>query len=207
MNSQIPLSFPVNESRTADDFMVLPCNEVAVEWIDRYPSQWSYPALIIYGEQGCGKTHFLNLLRGKVESSDIVIDDVDAVFGDDDAETDLFHRFNQAKENGRFMVLTMSKHIAQQNIQLPDLASRLRAAPCIEIESPDEISLQAILVKLFHDRQLAVEPGVINYILPRIERSFASAHDLVRRIDESSLSEKRSVTVPLVRNVLGGEGH
>ena len=92
----------------------------------------------------------------------------------------------------------------QQNINLPDLASRLRAAPSVEIESPDEISLQAILVKLFYDRQLNVEPGVVAYILPRIERSFESVQNLVRKIDESSLSEKRSVTVPLVRGVLGG---
>lgn len=200
MNAQIPISFPVNESRQADDFMVLPCNEAAVEWGNRYPN-WNYPALIVYGEKGCGKTHLLNLFQGKMREDDIIIDDVDSVFGDDEAEKKLFHTFNQAKENGHFMVLTMSKNMEQQNVILPDLASRLRAAPSVEIESPDEISLQAILVKLFHDRQLTVEPGVINYILPRIERSFASAQDLVRRIDENSLSEKRSVTVPLVRGV------
>ena len=202
MNSQIPLSFPVNESLHARDFMVLPCNERAIDFVNKYPD-WHYPALIIYGEKGCGKTHLLNLLQDRLTDGGLIVDDVDMTFGDDDAETDLFHRFNQAKENGNFLVLAMSKNMAQQDVKLPDLASRLRAAPSVEIESPDETSLQAILVKLFHDRQLNVEPGVIAYILPRIERSFASVQDLVKKIDEKSLSSKRSVTIPLVRDILG----
>lgn len=203
MNAQIPLSFPVHESLHARDFMALPCNERALDWINKYPD-WHYPALIVYGEKGCGKTHLLNLLMDRLDENDVVIDDAEAVFGDDGAETDLFHRFNQAKESGNFLILAMSKNMAQQDVGLPDLASRLRAAPSVEIESPDEISLQAVLVKLFHDRQLNVEPGVIAYILPRIERSFASVQSLVQKVDEQSLSAKRSVTVPLVKGVLGG---
>lgn len=201
MRRQIPLSFPVVESYRADDFMPAECNAEALQWINRFPD-WPYPAVIIYGEKGCGKTHLLSLWHEKAGGEHLAIDDAERFFGDAEAEEELFHQFNLAKENFTYILLTMSKNMAQQTVLLPDLASRLRAAPQIEVHAPDDVALQAVLVKMFHDRQLKVEPDVINYIVPRIERSFAAARDLVARIDESSLAEKRSVTVPLVRDLI-----
>jgi chromosomal replication initiation ATPase DnaA len=201
MGRQIPLSFPVNESYAGGDFLTLPCNQEAMAWIDRYPD-WPYPVLIIYGENGCGKTHLLRLWQTKAQKGDVAIDDAHDLFGDQKLEQDLFHQFNQVKENQTRLLMTMTSNVASQNILLPDLASRLMAAPQIEIASPDETDLRAILVKLFHDRQINVEPGVIAYIVPRIERSFSAARQLVQKIDESALAEKRSVTVPLVSAIL-----
>ena len=203
MGRQIPLSFPVSESYSGNDFLTLPCNEDAMAWIDRYPN-WSYPVLIIYGEKGCGKTHLLRLWQAQAQNSDVAIDDAHNLFGDHKLEEELFHQFNQAKENETRVLMTMTTNVASQNILLPDLASRLMAAPQVEITSPDETDLRAILVKLFHDRQITVEPGVIAYIVPRIERSFSAARTLVQKIDEGALAEKRSVTVPLVSGILKG---
>ena len=39
-----------------EDFLVAPSNEVAVEWIDRWPD-WPQPGLTLYGAPGAGKTH------------------------------------------------------------------------------------------------------------------------------------------------------
>lgn len=199
--AQIPLSFPIKDSYDAHDFMPLECNQMALDWIDRFPD-WPYPALIMYGEQGCGKTHLLNIWANKAGEQGQAIDDVEKYFGYSDSEEELFHLFNRAREKKTYLLLSMANNIAQQEIYLPDLASRLRAAPQVEIQSPDDMALQAILVKLFHDRQLKVEPEVIAYILPRIERSFAEARDLVQKLDENAMAEKRAVTVPLVRDVL-----
>lgn len=177
------------------------CNAEALQWIQRFPD-WPYPALIIHGEQGSGKTHLLSLWRDKAGDGHLAIDDAERIFGNKTAEEELFHQFNMAKENLSYILLTMTNNIAQQTIILPDLASRLRAAPQVEIHAPDDAALQAVLVKMFHDRQLRVEPDVIAYILPRIERSFAAARALVAKIDESAMAEKRSVTVPLVRSLI-----
>lgn len=199
--AQIPLSFPIKDSYDAHDFMPLPCNQSALDWIERFPD-WPYPALIMYGEQGCGKTHLLNIWATKAGTKGQAIDDIDQFFGNKDAEENLFHLFNQARENNTYLLFSMKNSVAQQKILLPDLASRLRAAPQVEIQSPDDMALQGILVKLFHDRQLKVEPEVIAYILPRIERSFDAARTLVAQLDSNAMAEKRAVTVPLVRDVL-----
>ena len=47
-----------------------------------------------------------------------------------------------------------------------------------------------------------VGEGVIKYVLPRMERSFAAARDIVARADRRALSQKRGVSVPLMRTVL-----
>lgn len=201
MRAQIPLSFPVQESFTRADFMPSDCNKDALAWIDRWPD-WPYPVSVIYGAGGCGKTHLLSLWTDKAGKDHKAIDDAQTLFGNAIAEEQLFHEFNIARENGTNILLTLDKPVAQHTITLPDLASRLRAAPQIEVSAPDDIALQSVLLKLFHDRQMRVTPDVIGYILLRIERSFAAARNLVAILDERSLAEKRSVTIPLVRDIL-----
>lgn len=199
--SQIPIAFPVKESYSREDFMPAPCNLEALAWIDRWPD-WNYPALIIYGASGCGKTHLLSLWEQKAGNRGETIDNAEALFGDRDAETELFHRFNQAREDKKFLILSMEQPLSRYTITLPDLASRLRAAPAVEVQEPDDIALQGVFLKLCHDRQLTVTPDVIAYILPRIERSYDAIRNLVKQIDETSLSEKRAVTIPLVRKII-----
>jgi len=128
MIAQIPLSFPISESYAPQDYITLSCNGDAMEWVNRFPD-WPYPVVIVYGEKGCGKTHLLSAWTGKTNGQYLAIDDAQNYFGDSQAEQDLFHQFNLAKENGDFLMLSMDKNIAQQNIKLPDLKSRLGAAP------------------------------------------------------------------------------
>jgi chromosomal replication initiation ATPase DnaA len=47
-----------------------------------------------------------------------------------------------------------------------------------------------------------VSNDVISYLLPRMERSFAAARDIVMAADRRALAEKRAISVPLMRQVL-----
>jgi chromosomal replication initiation ATPase DnaA len=49
------------------------------------------------------------------------------------------------------------------------------------------------MVKLFADRQLAVDEGLIGYLANRIERSFAAARAIVAELDREALRQKREV--------------
>ena len=75
-----------------------------------------------------------------------------------------------------------------------DLTSRLRALPVVTLSPPDDALLRAVIVKLFADRQLAVEEGLIGYLASRIERSFAAARAAVDALDREALRLKRPVT-------------
>lgn len=220
---QIPLDLGHMAAMGREDFLLAPCNRDAVGWIDRWPD-WPAPALILHGPAASGKSHLAAVWSHKVGGAGfvpgaalpggdaeqlmasgrhLVVDHIDPWIGDRDAETTLFHLYNMAKERGTTLLLTMRMGPGQVEFSLPDLASRLRAAPAVEIAPPDEMVLAAVLVKLFSDRQIVIGADVLAYILPRMERSFAAAHDLVARADHLALSEKKPVTIPLMRRVLG----
>jgi chromosomal replication initiation ATPase DnaA len=88
------------------------------------------------------------------------------------------------------------------DVRLPDLASRLKALPVATIGDPDEGLLGAVLVKLFSDRQLMVEPHVIGYIARHIDRSMEAASALVAAVDARSLARKRPITRIIAAEVL-----
>jgi DnaA regulatory inactivator Hda len=204
-----------------DDFLIGPENKEAAGWVDRWP-EWPAPALILCGPAASGKTHLLAVWQelsdaGFIESQELlhddaealalkhkhlVIDAIDTWIGDLQAETTLFHLYNIFKENGRSLLLSMRAAPAQIDFALPDLASRLRAAPLAAIHPPGDALLAAVLVKQFHDRQLMIGEDVLHYILPRMERSFAAAADIVARADAAALAEQRRISVPLMRQIL-----
>jgi chromosomal replication initiation ATPase DnaA len=91
-------------------------------------------------------------------------------------------------------------------LKTPDLLSRLRLAPSIALEPPDDALLKAVLVKLFVDRQLVVDTSVVEYLALRIERSLAAAAAAVARLDNEALSRGRRITRPMAAAVVGESG-
>lgn len=218
---QIPLDLGHRVALGREDFLVAPCNVDAVGWIDRWPA-WPAPAFVLHGPAASGKTHLAAVWKNKaqaawVDASDLaghdanelaaladhlVIDHLDPWIGDRAAETTLFHLYNLMKERGTSLLITMRTAPGQIDFVLADLSSRLRAAPAVTIQPPDDTVLAALLVKLFADRQLNIGADVIAYMLPRMDRSYAAARDLVARADHLALSEKKPVTISLLRQVL-----
>lgn len=215
---QLVLGLPHRTARGRDDFLVSPCNAEAVEWIDLWP-RWTTAALLLCGPAGCGKTHLAAVWQ--VRSGAQAIDSeslAQALQGNEDGvvhylledaaalddETALLHLYNRTVERGGSLLLTATEPPARWKIRLPDLASRLKAVPVARIGRPDDVLVEALLVKMLSDRQLQAAPEVIEYLMARMERSFAAARDLVVQLDEAALlARRRTVTVPLARSVLG----
>ena len=213
---QLALDLGARIALGREDFLVAPNNAEAVAWIDRWPD-WPAPALALVGPPGCGKTHLAQVWR---VGSDAAVLAAEAVTGDpfaimgaaracivEDAhavtdETAFLHLYNHVAERGGSLLLCATTPPSRWNLRLSDLASRLRAAPVAAITAPDDALIQALLVKLFADRQLAVAPEVVSYLMGRIERSFDGARRVVVALDEAALAARRRVTVPLARQVL-----
>ena len=206
-----------------EDFLVAPSNEIAVGWIDRWPD-WPGGGLALHGAPGSGKTHLLQVWRaasGAValdaaalaeaeppellgEARACALDGADALTGP--AERNLLHLYNLLNQRGGHMLVAAGRPPARWPDALPDLRSRLAALPAVELGAPDETLIAAVLVKLFDDRQLRVEPALVHYLTTRMERSFAAARALVEALDRASLRARRPVTVRLAREVLDGLG-
>ncbi len=82
--------------------------------------------------------------------------------------------------------------------------SRLRLAPAVELGPPDEALLNAVLVKLFCDRQLIVDAAVVDYIALHIDRSLDLARRVVALLDREALARGRKVTRAMARELLQG---
>ena len=129
----------------------------------------------------------------------VLVEDLHAGIAD---ERVLFHLLNAVREHKLSMLLTSRAPPGELEVQLPDLRSRLRALPVVTIAPPDEVLLKAVLVKLFTDRQLAVEPGLIAYLATRMERSMEAAATVVAAIDRAAMASHRKVTRALAAEVL-----
>jgi chromosomal replication initiation ATPase DnaA len=218
---QLVLDLAHRQALGAEDFLVSSSNGAAVELIDRWPD-WPHPACVVVGPEGAGKSHLANVWRLRssaslagarhltdaavaavADRSAIVVEDLDRGIGDERA---LFHLFNRARENTLSVLLTSRKAPGDLEIGVPDLRSRLRALPVVELYAPDEALLKAVLVKQFCDRQLNIDPAVIDYLALRMERSMEAASRVVAAIDALALATHRKVTRPLAAEALASLG-
>lgn len=215
--TQIPLNFGHDPRFSAADFLVADSNAEAHGWLMRWPD-WPSFAFGLWGPAGCGKTHLAHLFREQsgailLSAAELTADDVPrlaeypaVVVEDADRGVDqpaLFHLYNLVRESRRFLLVTGRDAPARwAAITLPDLRSRLSAIPVTAIRAPDDGLLEALLLKLFADRQLRVGQDVLSFLLARMERSFDAARMLVAAIDSAALARQKAVTVPLVRAVM-----
>ena len=213
-NTQLALDLGQREAFEQEDFLVAPCNEVVVAWLDRWPD-WPGHGLIIYGPSGCGKSHLAHVFQATSGAwivpvdniahlepytlpSHIVIEDVESPFD----EQSLLHLYNTVVEGGGTVLITSRTPPSAWPIELPDLQSRLNALGAEAVGLPDDTLLAAVMVKLLSDRQLIVGSEVVTYLVRHMERSFQSAREIVGGLDDASLAVRREITVPLARQIL-----
>ncbi len=219
-NNQLILDFNYRPCFGKEDFMVNKCNEEAVAMVDSWPS-WPFFAMLIYGTEGCGKTHLAHVFAHNVfkkskqetrfiKAKDITLENIEnlgstLVVEDLSVDIDneaLFHLYNLTRSQNGFILFTSSEAPARLKFNLPDLQSRLNAVPAVKIKEPDDELLSALIIKQFSDRQILVAPEVLNYIIKNMERSFPFARKLVKEIDTLSLSQKKHISISLVKQAL-----
>ena len=213
---QLPLVLPHVSAQDRDDFLVGGSNEAAFRLIDTWPA-WPAPVTLLAGPVGSGKSHLTHIwqmrsgaerLSAKAlsETDPTVLVAAGAVAVEDVGpgldETALFHMLNAARDRVAHVLITSRSWPRAWGLTLPDLASRLRAATPIEILEPDDVLLRRVLMKLFADRQVDVDPSVVDYLVVRMERSLAVADALVAALDRASLAQGRRITRPLAADVL-----
>jgi chromosomal replication initiation ATPase DnaA len=141
-------------------------------------------------------------LPASLATGALVVEDLSPGAFDEPA---LFHLLNLVREHEAFVLLTAAGG-ASLAATLPDLASRLRAIPTLRLGPPDEPLLRAVLVKLFADRQLQVDEGLVSFLLGRIERSIPAAKSAVARLDAEALRLRRPVNRTLAAELFRADG-
>ncbi|MDV7144998.1 chromosomal replication initiator DnaA [Tropicimonas sp. TH_r6] len=216
MPEQLALNLPVRPALGREDFFLSPGNALVVAEIDRW-QDWPTGKLALIGPEGAGKTHLTHVwaelagatilpATGLVEwepaPGNYAIEDVPEITGDAEAERALFHLHNFVLAEGGHLLVTGATPPALWEIDLPDLASRMRGTPSARLEAPDDALLQALLLKLFADRQITPQPSLLPWLVKRMDRSFAEAGRIVAALDARALATGRPIGVKLAAEVL-----
>jgi chromosomal replication initiation ATPase DnaA len=206
---QLVLALNHAESFAREDFLPGPSNAGALALIDRW-RDWPDRIMVLTGPEGSGKSHLASIwaeasgarvlaakllpaidLPAALATGALVVEDLEAAGLDERA---LFHLLNLAREERAYVLLTARSAPAGFPVTIRDLGSRLRVLPSVALAAPDDALLRSVIVKLAADRQLAVDEALVNYLVNRIERSFAGARAAVALIDQEAMRQHRPVT-------------
>lgn len=204
---QLALELGHQVSHAEDDFIVGDGNRLAYGHVIAWPD-WPGPLALIEGPAGVGKSHLARIWaeragagyaspEGAEELSrlggtgPLVVEDADRAGFEEAA---LFHLMNQSMRDRRPLLLTAREPVANWPFATDDLKSRARLAARFGMALSDDIQLSQMFVKLFQDRQVAVDPKTIGYLVARMERSSAEAVALAELMDRMALERGVAIT-------------
>lgn len=216
---QLALDLGHRPSHAEDDFIVGDGNRMAHAHILSYPD-WPGPLTLLEGPASSGKSHLARVWAERAGATYVtpgtvdelsrsggerpmVVEDADRAGYD---ETALFHLINQSMRDGRPTLLTARIPVASWPFATDDLKSRARLAARFDVAVSDDIQLSQMFVKLFGDRQVAVEPRLIAFIVARMERSPEEAVALTQLMDRMALERGTAITRSIAAEVLRQRG-
>jgi chromosomal replication initiation ATPase DnaA len=194
LSIQLPLDLAAPDRYSRERLIVTPALREVLAVLDQ-PETWLSPHLILLGGAGSGKTHLAHIFAAQsdavflsaeathqldpshLEPRPYVVDDAERA-----NEDTLFHLSNHVQIFDQKLVLTTNLQPIAWRVDLPDLASRIRAMRLISLPEPDEALIADILHKLFAERAISPSPDLIDYLARRMSRSVASAQKIVTEL-------------------------
>jgi len=193
-------------SQSEADFLVGQGNALAHSRVMAFP-QWPDPVTLLIGPAKSGKSHLARIFAdrsgaafvntGDLErlardggSQPLVVEDVDRLDYD---EAGLFHLLNQSMRDQRPLLLTAREEVSAWPLATDDVRSRARRATAFSLELTDDIQLSQMFVKLFDDRQIAVDPKIVAYLVARMERSAEEVVLLADLMDRLALEKGSAI--------------
>ncbi|KXJ52784.1 DnaA regulatory inactivator Hda [Neptuniibacter pectenicola] len=226
---QIPLSVGLRDDARFENFYAQG-NELLCASLKATAHSEGEQFIYIWGNEGVGCTHLLQavcheadpagrtaaylpldelkhlgggILEG-MEFLDLVcLDSVDVVVGDTQWEEALFHFFNRIREQGNTLIIAAGAAPRYLGVKLPDLASRLSWGIVFQVQAlDDDTKIKAIQMRATA-RGLEFSDDVARYLLHHASRNMNDLALLLDTLDQASLSAKRKVTIPFIKEVTG----
>lgn len=195
---QISLPFDRPDQGTDDEFLVSEANHIVVRHLENW-RDWPLAISVLSGPPLSGRSalgrHFVAISGGTL------IDDAQ-----DQDERTLFNAWNEAQTARRPLLLIGDAPPEQWQVALPDLRSRLAAAPHVAIEEPDEALARALIERALAVAGAGYAPDLPEWLLRRIERSYAAIAAVTRLLDEAALSSGRKISAAMAKEALQGAG-
>lgn len=231
MSEQLPLGLGPDKSLSFDNFHTLGANRLLVNQLRLQAvgegEQWVY----LHGASESGRSHLLqaacqtaseaglrsaylplkeliryparDLLDGVEQLHLLCIDDLDLVAGNADWEETLFHSYNRMLQSGSAMLIAAANPAAALGCRLADLQSRLSSYSVYQLRGlQDEEKMEALQFRA-ECLGLDLNQDVVEYLYHRAPRNLESLFACLERLDNESLRQKRGLTKPFVKQVMG----
>lgn len=219
-STQIPLALKPPRRPGFDNFVVGP-NQAVVDTLDAglEGGQWYFLA----GPTGSGRSHLLSasfaslIRRGldarfmalssavnwplldQTDGDFVLLDDIDALAGDADGELLLFNALNRWRAQHSTVLMS---GVGRSGFQLPDLVSRLGQAVRLTLKPLEDEELLGLVRRLAREHEVVLGRGAAEYLVTRGPRSPAALARLFEQLVVRALSERRTLSAPLIREVL-----
>ena len=214
---QRPLDLKFKPALGSEDFFISGCNQSAVHYLQSWPT-WPQQACLLWGPEASGKTHLAHLWKNLSEAQGLdgtslnlkdverqahkphplVIEHIESIL----QQLHLLQLINIAQESRTPLLMTSRLPPGKLPFDLPDLTSRLKGLISLELLPPDDGLLTMVLLKLCHDQHLTLSTPFIDYLIPRIHRTYSFIQSFVDELRQLSLSAKRQPTIPMAKAAL-----
>lgn len=215
---QIPLALAPHPARRFDSF-VPGANAMALEHLRQMHG--ASPPAYLWGPSGSGKTHLLQALAQQVQQQGgtvgwftpadpppwpideartlIVFDGCDGL--DADQQQAAFALFVDATARGT--PVAAAGRLPPVDLPLrDDLRTRLGWGHVLALQPLSEAETRGALRRDADRRGLFLSDEVMDHLLTRFDRDLKHLMDLLERLDDYALVNKRAITVPLLRQML-----
>jgi DnaA family protein len=225
---QLTLPVQLRDEATLENFLAAPAVQPLLGALRGLIAPAGESMIFLHGADGSGKSHLLQacchlagagalylplaelvqyppdeVLQG-VEALDLVcLDDVHSVLGNDSWELALFNLYNRALQQNCKLLIAANAAPRALPVDLADLRSRLSWGVVFQLASADDEGKAAILQFRASRRGLSLSPEVASYIVSRAPRSMGLLLNLLDTLDQASLAEQRSLSIPFVKQALG----
>jgi DnaA family protein len=153
----------------------------------------------LWGEAGSGKTHLIHACQA-VTSHMVCVDDVQTL--DHDAQIALFNTYNAIRdEAGKSLLVTGNAAPTQTGLR-DDLATRLAWGLTYQLQPLSDEEKALALMNHADARGMRLPLEVIEYCLRYLRRDLPTLISTINALDEWSLTTKKPMTVPMLRQLL-----
>jgi len=158
--------------------------------------------IYLWGRQGSGKSHLLEACKQVATKQNLPVSVVDNVHTlDEQAQIALFDHFNQLRAGNGILVTAGNAAPTQMGLR-DDLATRLAWGLVYQLHPlTDEEKAQALKTHA-NERGMKLSDEVVDYCLRYLRRDLPTLMAVLDALDVWSLTEKKPVTVPMLKKLL-----
>ncbi len=227
MSKQLTLGVTLRDDATFSNFYV-GCNEHVIHHLRELLESPREHFMYLYGNEGVGVSHLLQAVCHSafaqhlnaiylslsdpqltpevlqdLEAIDVVcLDDLESVLGQPQWEESLLHLYNRVREQGTRLLMGARHKPAALQCSLLDLKSRLSWGLVLAITHLSNQEKGLALGLRAAQRGLQLPGAVTQYLLRHYAQNMTALFQALDHLDAASLSEKRRLSVPFVKQVL-----